>query len=69
MKLLKRNIGTITKCKDCIYRFVCGGGCAYDALKRCGKIDSCNCERFKEILEKTIPEAILTRIRNNEKEG
>lgn len=69
--MLKRNISTIPKCKECIYRYVCGGGCAYDALKRCGNFNSCNCERFKDVLEKAIPEAILTRLSNKnlEEEG
>ncbi len=41
----------ITKCKDCKYIFLCGGGCPYEALENNHDINCPECDDIKNVLE------------------
>ncbi|MBQ7430585.1 MAG: SPASM domain-containing protein [Butyrivibrio sp.] len=36
ISMLDRNIETIPKCKECLFRFLCGGGCANESIDASG---------------------------------
>ena len=39
-----RTIETIEKCRDCKFKFICGGGCAYNVLNAKGDVMQPNCQ-------------------------
>ena len=55
---LSRNIETVKECKECIYAFYCGGGCADAATEIYGNCMNPECERFKYLTYDFMPQAI-----------
>ncbi|MDR0604940.1 MAG: SPASM domain-containing protein [Bacteroidales bacterium] len=49
-----RKVINIQECLECKYAFICGGGCAYSALKRKGSLMLPNCIDIKQIFDKYI---------------
>lgn len=59
-----RNVFRIPKCRDCEIAPLCGGGCAYAAVKTNGNIDDPVCNGAKEVLSEyiySIKDTILER--------
>ena len=49
-----RTVRNIDKCTECVYRYICGGGCTYKAISKKGQINSPNCSDFEKIIKEYI---------------
>ncbi len=52
---LYRNIETLPQCKACIYKFLCGGGCANAVMDEQGNCLYSNCKQIQYELSHVIP--------------
>lgn len=48
---LNRSIENIEKCNACKYKFICGGGCAFNSFRKNGTIVEGNCADFEAIFK------------------
>lgn len=46
--LKKRNVLNMSQCKNCKYRFVCGGGCPVSSIKHYGDVEHPFCSYWKD---------------------
>lgn len=53
-KWYKRDITTISECRECSLQLLCGGGCASVASNRTGTISAPDCRPVKELMEMGI---------------
>ena len=47
----RRNVLILEQCKNCKYRFLCGGGCTYKALEKTRSVMNGNCADFYNIFQ------------------
>ena len=59
-QLLSRNIKTMSKCLECPYALICGGGCPADSMKEHGHIFHPMCVDYSRILKAYIPYLLRT---------
>ncbi|MBU6996968.1 MAG: radical SAM protein [Theionarchaea archaeon] len=50
-----RTVFTIPECLECNLAFICGGGCAYGAIRTMGSLNKPYCDRMKFIIEHEFP--------------
>ncbi|MGC1119718.1 MAG: radical SAM protein [Candidatus Methanofastidiosia archaeon] len=50
-----RTVFTIPECLKCNLAFVCGGGCAYGAIRTTGSLNKPYCDRMKFVIEREFP--------------
>jgi len=48
-KYRNRNILNMEKCKECQYRFICGGGCSFNSYLRTGDISNPDCKTMENL--------------------
>lgn len=51
IKLRDRNVSSIADCKYCKFRFICGGGCTYKAMRKAKNLLSPHCAEFDELFK------------------
>jgi uncharacterized protein len=51
----RRNVFSLKKCRECKYKFLCGGGCAYLVYQQYRKIDKPICPNFPRIIKYLVP--------------
>lgn len=49
-----RNIFTLKKCKECKYRYICGGGCVNRLLEYGESINQPNCKNYYNLIEEQL---------------
>ena len=54
-KWMQRTVFTIKECRDCVYAFLCGGGCAYHAYTTKGTLFAPVCDYSQNMLKTYIP--------------
>jgi uncharacterized protein len=50
----KRDVTTISECRECSLQLLCGGGCAAVASNRTGSVSAPDCRPVKELMEMGI---------------
>ena len=50
-KYRNRNILNMEKCKNCQYRFICGGGCSFNSYPKTGDIFNPDCKTMENLKE------------------
>jgi len=60
--IIERNIESIEKCKSCIKKFICGGGCALESFGMYGSFLEPNCNRINREIYEELPKLIKDRI-------
>jgi len=48
-KYRNRNILNMKKCRECQYRFICGGGCSFNSYLRTGDISNPDCKTMENL--------------------
>jgi len=47
----ERSVESIEACSDCPAKYVCGGGCAFEALTKKGSVLESNCQPYRQLIK------------------
>lgn len=61
-----RSFLNIPKCKDCSIAFLCGGGCAFEAVEKNGDCNNPNCSGIKNILKLFLETGAASRLKHDD---
>lgn len=61
-----RSFLNIPKCRDCSIAFLCGGGCAFEAVEKNGDCNNPNCSGIKNILKLFLETDAASRLKHDD---
>ena len=61
-----RSFLNIPKCRECSVAFLCGGGCAFEAVEKNGDCNNPNCSGIKNILKLFLETDAASRLKHDD---